>query len=431
MPESPVRPIAPESDNRAKRRAATSIRMAIATLLFALGHGATAASDTHSESLRLAINHWVRVQESSGFLPYGFNFLRDAATEQGMTSAANLTRQAVASAALADYYLLSKDQRAHRSLQLLLEAFGRYSLPIGKSRAQTLIEKTHVLSLPVGRYRLLSGLDRFGLLYQATGPGKVLSPNSNYGNAHAGAVALALLTEVRYAQAARDNRFSGLRRAWLEGLIALRIPGEGFRVLPTSIDSTAYYDGEAWLALAEFHRTFPKDKRVGELLADLDKALLSKYGRQYNFDFFHWGVMAAAARFADTRDAQFLDFIRTQTERFLARMKNSDEGPNYCASLEGTTDAMGALLSAGEEDTALFKRTRAWSELAMQNAIRMQIQPGQRELIFSNARISAPRLAEFSGSFRNGAYEAETQVDVTGHCISAMVKLERYRSLAE
>jgi hypothetical protein len=62
----------------------------------------------------------------------------------------------------------------------------------------------------------------------------------------------------------------------------------------------------------------------------------------------------------------------------------------------------------------------------MLKARRMQIQPGQTELVFSNARVIAPRLQEFSGSFRSGLYGADTLVDVTGHCLSAMVKLNRH-----
>jgi hypothetical protein len=50
---------------------------------------------------------------------------------------------------------------------------------------------------------------------------------------------------------------------------------------------------------------------------------------------------------------------------------------------------------------------------------------GQKELVFSNARIIAPRMQEFAGSFRGGVHSAYTQVDYTQHCLSAMVKLER------
>jgi hypothetical protein len=46
-------------------------------------------------------------------------------------------------------------------------------------------------------------------------------------------------------------------------------------------------------------------------------------------------------------------------------------------------------------------------------------------MVFPNARIIVPRMQEFAGSFRGGIYAANTQVDVTGHCVSAMLKLQR------
>jgi len=46
----------------------------------------------------------------------------------------------------------------------------------------------------------------------------------------------------------------------------------------------------------------------------------------------------------------------------------------------------------------------------MSKAWRMQIEPGQTELVFANARIIAPRMQEFAGSFRSGLYGADTLV---------------------
>src|SRR5574340_23279 len=399
---------------------------AIALALLAFGNDASAAPNAYAEPISLAINHWLRVQESSGFMPYAFDFLEDAAHEQRGMSAANLTRQAGTAAVLADYYAQTGDQRARPAIQKFLRAFGDYSLPIGKSRLQTLVEKTRVFSMPFGRYKIQAALNQSGLLYQTTGPGKVLSPNADYSKAYTGSVALALLAELRYSQASGDTRFADLRRAWLEGLIGLRIPGDGFRQFPTSIDAIPYFDGESWLALTEYHRAFPQDHRVSELLDDLDATLMKKYGATLKTDFFHWGAMTAAARYADTKEQKFLDFIKAQTGAFLDRKKDRVDNGNNCASVEGVADALGALRSAGEENSALFERARKWTEAEMRKTKLLQIQPGQSELVFSKARISAPRMQAFSGSFRSGIYAADTQVDFTAHCVSAMVKPTRH-----
>lgn len=398
--------------------------IATALLLFALGERAYATSNVYSESINLAVNRWLAVQKPSGFMPYGFDFLEDAESEPRTMSATNLIRQTGTAAVLADYYALTKDQRMRPAIQRLLSAFGRHSLPIGKSRMQTLAEMSHLLSMPFGRYKIRSALNRFGLLYEKTGPGKVLSPNADYSKAYTGTIALALLTELRYSQTSGDTSFADLRNAWLDGLIGLRIPGGGFRQFPTSIDATPYFDGQAWLALAEYHRAFPQDRRVSELLTDVDASLMEKYGA-FKIDFFHWGTMAAAARFADTKDKKFLDFIKAQAGAFLDRKKDHFDNGNNCASVEGVADLLGALFSAGEGGSELAERAMEWGSTEMQKAKQLQIQPGQKELVFSNARIIAPRMQEFSGNFRSGIYAANTQVDFTAHCVSAMVKLTR------
>ena len=400
--------------------------IATALLLTAFGECAFAVSNEYSGSINLAVNRWLAVQKPSGFMPYGYDFLENEESEPKTMSAANLTRQAFTAAVLADYYALTKDQRTRPAIQRFLRAFGRYSLPIGKSRVQTLVEKTHLLSMPFGRYKIHAALNRLGLLYETSGPGKVLSPTTDYSKAHTGAVALALLTELRYSLSSGDNSFAELRHAWLEGLIGLWIPGDGFRQFPTSIDTTPYYDGEAWLALAQYHSAFPQDQRVSELLTDVDDALIKKYRGEFKIDFFHWGTMAAAARYADTKEKMFLDFIKAQTGTFLDRKKEHVDSDNNCASVEGGADVLEALLSAGEGGSELAERARGWGTTEMRKVKQLQIQPGQKELVFSNSRIIAPRMQEFSGSFRSGVYAANTQVDLTAHCVSAMVKLERY-----
>ena len=141
----------------------------------------------------------------------------------------------------------------------------------------------------------------------------------------------------------------------------------------------------------------------------------------------HWGVMAAAVRFADTHNRKFLNFIETQTTELLNRMEQHPDNDNNCANVKGVVDAMGALRQGGAAERALYQRALNWTEQEMRKAWRMQIQPGQTELVFSNSRVIAPRMQEFAGSFRSGLYGVDTRVDLTGHCLSAMVKMKRLK----
>jgi hypothetical protein len=400
-------------------------RVCITAALLAVGQFSTAAPGNEPRSTTLAVDYLLRSQAPSGFLLYGFDFLQDSALEPGAMSAVQLTRQAGAAAVLADYYSVTRDPRAALAVTRLLGALEAHTLPISQNRLQGLVAWAGLLRVPVGRYRMASALNRYGLLFEPEGPGKLLSPDSNYANAYAGAAALALLAELRYVQASGDDRFASLRRALLEGLLALRIPGDGFRMDPTSIDTNAYFDAEAWTALAAYRRAFPDEARVEEILREVDAALMRKYGAEFRLPFFHWGTMAAALRYPDRREREFLEFIRAQTTEFLNQVERHPDNDNNCAAVEGVIDAIGTLRDAGEPGGALTLRAMRWARAEMSKAWRMQIEPGQTELVFANARIIAPRMQEFAGSFRSGLYGADTLVDYTGHCLSAMVKSKR------
>ena len=419
-----VRPSRMETGMQTRKHLITLLCAASFLATAAIGRQAHATTNDFSSAIRLAVDHWLAVQKPSGFLPYGFNFLKDEESEPDSMSAGNLARQAGTAAVLADYYALTNDPRARLAIKNFLTALDRHSLPIGKSLTQKLIEKTRILSMPFGRGKIHRALERLNLLFDKQGPGKVLSPNEDYSGAFTGTVALALLTELRYAQTSQDDSYSSLRQAWLEGLLLLRIPGGGFRKFPTSIDPTPYSDGEAWLALAEYHDHFPQDKRMAEALASVDDSLIKIYGSEFNINFFHWGSMAAAARYADSKETKFLEFIKKYTIAFL-NSKQQIASYNDCASAEGVADALTTLVSAGEGESELSGRARAWIAREMTKTKEMQIKPGQKVLVFANARVLAPRLKEFAGSILTDRYELKTQVDNTSHCISAMIKLQR------
>jgi len=121
----------------------------------------------------------------------------------------------------------------------------------------------------------------------------------------------------------------------------------------TSIDTNAYFDAETWTALAAYRRAFPGEARVEEILREVDAALMRKYGAEFRLPFFHWGTMAAALRYSDRRDREFLEFIRAQTTEFLNQVERHPDNDNNCAAVEGVIDAIGTLRDAGEPGGAL------------------------------------------------------------------------------
>jgi len=378
--------------------------------------------------MRLIADGWIASQRE-GLLPYGFDFLADKPIEADRMSAANLIRQVGSAFALARYYDYVRYARLRQPIAEALSAFARRSLPIGKGRMQRIVEETRILSFPVARWKLQTALDRLGLLYQPSGDGKVISSDGTYGNAAAGTVALALLTELIYTRASGDESFAALRSAWLDGLLALRIPGGGFRRDAASIDDSDYDNGEAWLALAVYADMHPNDPRAMKALADLDDVLMRRYSEAPTMYFVGWGGMAAAQRYRTTHDPKFLAYLQRYADYFAVRFEDRySQADNNCAAMEGLTATLAVLSEAGESDTVRVREIRAWLAREIAKLPRLQIQPGQGELrLGGDAYLRAPRLGEYAGGFLMGLYDPQMRVDAAAHCLSAMVTIERYR----
>ncbi len=346
--------------------------------------------------MRSIADSWLRTQSADGSLPYGFDFLTDKVTGPEGKPWGYIVRQVGSYYMLAEYYRYSGDGRLREPIRRALAAFDQHSLPIGKGRVQRLVEATRILSLPVARWKLMWTMDRFGLLYQVSGPGKVVSPDGRYDTALVGAVAVALLTELTYSRVSGDEQFTGLRSAWLEGLLSLRIPGGGFRETPTSIDDSDFNNGEGWLALAIYCDVYPNDARAATILSDLDDAMMERYSAKPSANFYHWGAVVAAQRFKTTGDPRFLSFLKKQAEFFFDRFQRRlDPDGNNCAEMEGLAATLAAMSRSGEGNAALTGRIRNWLSTEAVKLARLQIQAGQKGLALGgDAYLTAPRLAD-------------------------------------
>jgi hypothetical protein len=396
-------------------------------------HGAAAAAiPDRAAMMRLTVDRWISSQSIDGSLPYGFDFLADQPTGQAGNSWAYIVRQAGSFYMLAEYYRYTGERRLQEPLRRALAALDQHSLSIGKGRIQRFVERTRILSLPFARWKLRLALDRLGLLYQDSGPGKVVSPDGRYSSALAGAVAVALLAELTYTRATGDERFAELGSAWLAGLLSLHLPGGGFRDTPASIDDSDYANGEGWFALAVFCDMHRDDAHAVQVLADVDDAMLRRYSDRPSRTFFHWGAMAAEQRYKTTGDARFLRFVQGQAETFFAQFQRRvDPVTNNCSDMEGLAAVLAAMQRSGDGDVALADRIRERLASEAGKLPRLQIQSGQNSLTFAGeTRLTAPRMASFSGAFFVGVETPTVRVDLAAHCLSAMVRIERDSLLA-
>ena len=381
--------------------------------------GASHVEANDDGRLKRAVESLQRVQDSSGLLVYDFDFATGAPSGQN-----DPVRQAGVIAFLAEYLVASADASVKPTLVRALERFDALSLPIGKSRLQSVVEASGLLFVPRGRHKLAAVLDRLGLLYQPVGDGAVLGLERDYAQMSAGATALALLAELQYADASGDGRFAAARERWRRGLAALYVAGLGFRVMPTKIHVSPFADGEGWLALAYYERRRPGDPTVRSILTSVEDSLIRQYGATFSIAFYQWGTMAAAVRWDTTRDPRFAAFIEQQT---LSAMKwlSEPRAHNTCATVEGLATAARVLRAAGRPND-LLNAIDQHITTEMRKNYEFQIPPNSGRVDVGNGTsVASQRLEEFAGAFFHERHRPYTRIDFTGHCLSAMVKLRR------
>jgi hypothetical protein len=166
-------------------------------------------------------------------------------------------------------------------------------------------------------------------------------------------------------------------------------------------------------------------------LDDLDRTLIERYTRAPSRNFFHWGAMAAAQRFATTGETRFVEFLRGQADRFVGRFRESlSASGNHCATMEGVAAILTVFNRAGDGGTERARSLRTWLAEEAARLPALQIQRGQAGMALGgHAQLSAPRMADFPGAFLQGMYQPSIRVDIGQHCVSAMLMIDRGRLL--
>ncbi len=341
------------------------------------------------DAARLGAYYLKSVQEPSGLFRYEFDFLTSEFTADN-----NIIRQAGAAYGLAEYLRHSADGEIEETIANALHAYVALSLPFGEGQ----------LLAPPNRERTDTG---------------------------AGATALALLAELQYQEASGDQQFRANRDQWLQGLLSLYRPGQGISEYPGADSESPYYNGETWLALAYYADLFPKNQRVQSVLRRLDPYLIKKYSLEPNVSFYHWGAMASVIRFGTTGERRFLKFASSQTNHYLTIMRPAFlPDVNTCYELEGLISVAEIMDESDERYLANTIGQRIDREHA--KILAFQIQPGQKEIRFGGGRyLYSEDIPSFAGAFLNGPFRPQTRIDSTQHCLSALVKYDRYRASSD
>ena len=401
-----------------------AIRNASVAACVALLSATAAHAQDDAERVRRAVAHTISTQLPNGLFEYDFDFLAGAPSGKD-----NIVRQAGTLFVLGEYLVDTRDPKVVPVLQRGLDAMAERSLSIGKGTLQSMLESLGSFSIKSGR--LEDAFRRMGVLYDPAGDGLIVADKGTYKTAYAGATALALMAELSYFRATDDDRYRELRESWLRGLLSLRVPGHGIRDHPNTFDRGPYVNGEVWLTLAYYHETFPDDTIVEQALQELEDYLFDRYTQNPNRLFYHWGAMASAARMATTDDERLAEFSALQAAFILeARPPESTLEHNTCSLIEGLASNFAVLASSpGHEDLVAKIRERVALELPRNRALQIQPQQDRVELA-AGAILTAPALLRYDGAFLAGPYKIYTRTDLTQHCISALLKVRRYRVMS-
>ena len=414
---------------RARLRAAWPglLGLAVSAAIAFCPAGPASASDA-ATAVELAARQLVRAQQPSGQFEFEHDFLLGGTrpdTLIGTGRLAYVTREAAAAYGLSSYYLSARDPDAGRALAAILRNLGSLSVPVAKAPGQSMLEATGILRAPFGRYKLHNALLRFALLYRPSGDGLLVSYDRSYETAWGGATALSLLTELQFYRAGGDAQFARLRQGWLEGLLVLQDSGRGFRMLPDSIDENALSNGEIWLAFAYYTRLFPEDRKTAGIVAQMDDYMVRTYEARPGAGFYPWGVNAAAQRLAATSDPRFTRFIAGITGAYFKTIDPSQGiADNTCSEAEGLATALRVLSASSGADRELIARLRDRLDTEMSKNRSLQIQPGQTRIeLGSGSYLSSPAIADYAGAFLAGTKQPYVRIDLTEHCISALLEL--------
>ena len=378
-----------------------------------------------------AVAQLVRTQLPSGFFPYDFNFSTGDQSDMNNMDGANLVRQTGTAWSVSQYLAVSPRDVTRHSLEYFLKRTSDDSISIGKGTLQKLLERVGLYNRWQLWRPLREPLNALGMLYSKEGKGQLVSTVGDYERALPGATALSLLTAINYLHDTGDTQFNPVIEGWTNGLIALSVPGRGFREAPHYLTESAYVNGQAWLALGKYVESFPADKGTLVFLEQLDDYLLKTYSEKPNRLFYSWGIMAASVREKSTRDPRLVAFMIQLTTLYLEKEnkpikeeKKPLEETNSCASVEGLATFVGTMKAQGRENEPIVLQVVDTIKRLMTVNRKLQIGDHPTGNLNVEAKFSS-KLHDYRGAFLLSLQDPLMQIDLTAHCISALVRMDQ------
>ncbi len=378
-----------------------------------------------NEQMLLAAGYLSRAQLPTGLFPYDLDFATGASADMSNMTGSNLVRQAGTAFALSEYFAFSRSQKTGPTLVRILEALAARSIPIDRGVVQSFLEWSGFYNQWQIWHPLRGTLDDWGLLYVPEGEGLLVSADMSYEKAWPGATAFALLAALNYQATSGDTRFASTADRWLKGLMALHVSGRGIREAPHYLSENGYVNGETWFALARYVESHPEKGDAHALLTQLDDYLMTHYSARPRVQFYNWGMMTALERMRATKDSRFIDFMREQTAWYMADQQDAfASNDNQCFKLEGLASYVQAMRETGRDDE-LTRLTRDRAGELMRHSMSLQILPGQVTIGLDNGTtVRSAMIEKSAGAFLSAGDSPKIQIDLAGHCLSALIRVE-------
>ncbi len=383
----------------------------------------TADGKSPPENLRqagYAVAQLLRNQTEAGLFPYDFDFSNGKSTSMDDISGVNLVRQSCALFALAVYLEHTRDPSTEKAIVRFLQMAARQSVPISKGYVQRTLEFTGLYNRWQLWRPLREPLYKSGLLFSTEGPGKLVTAHQDYERALPGATALTLFAALKYRNITGDARFDTDIRHWKEGLQALMVAGRGVREAPHYLSESPYVNGQTWLAFAAYQAVFPDDPEIHTTLMKFEDYLLQRHRQHPDKLFYSWGMMGLKVRLDSTGDKRYYDFAVAMSEWLFAEERNlAHSGTNSCATIEGVATFANIMTDRKLSQHALTQAANQY--LSREMAFNRQLQIDEQFESQDFRHAYSEETARYQGAFILSMEHPLMQVDLTAHCLNALL----------
>ncbi len=244
-----------------------------------------------------------------------------------------------------------------------------------------------------------------------------------------GGTSLALIAYINLVKKYPEltNKYSDLIEKNLNFIMAMRLPGKGFRgSFYLNADQTEtesdFYNGEALLALTYYYQYNPDEKvkkNIDESVEYFDKF----YSADWNNNFYLWGMAALKNLYLIEPKESYYKFVKDYTDwRILGYKDKRNTDRNVCAYLEGIVSAFSVIQTKPGDTESYLEEINFW----LNQSRNLQIKKGDKMSVQINKaktkKVALKNPNKSIGGFLTSLSEPVQRIDFTQHCLNSFMQ---------